>query len=90
MHWFWHVTGIDTQQSRWYDFWSGIGTQIALVLAGFGVYRKHNCAIKGCWRLGKFPHGDYHLCAKHHPRVPSDGEVTPEVIRASVRLDNLR
>lgn len=48
IHFFFHVTGIDMQSSYFYDFWSGIGTQITLLVAGFAAYRHHNCNEKGC------------------------------------------
>lgn len=64
-----HVLGIDTQQSYWYDFWSGIGTQISLLLLGIGAYRRHNCHARWCPRLGKHPVAGtpFTTCRKHHP-----------------------
>jgi len=32
MHWLAHIMGLDTQQSYWYDFWSGIATQASVVV----------------------------------------------------------
>jgi hypothetical protein len=41
-----------------------------------GAYRHIECHKHGCHRLGRFVHGHYKLCARHHPNVPSDGKVT--------------
>jgi hypothetical protein len=67
MHIFLHVLGIDTQQSYWYDFWSGIATQFSLVLAGAATYHKHNCHHKRCIRIGKHNVNGTPWCIKHHP-----------------------
>ena len=32
IHWLAHVMGLDTQQSYWYDFWSGIATQGSVIV----------------------------------------------------------
>ncbi len=62
-----HWTGIDTQQSYFYDFWSGIGTQITLLVGIIAAIRHHNCHVKGCWRLGhKDPLHGYPACRAHH------------------------
>ena len=60
--------------SQWYNFWSGFGSDIAefSILAGFvAVYRKHNCHVKGCWRLQrhKVDGTPYVVCRKHHPGI---------------------
>jgi hypothetical protein len=70
MHWLLHVTGIDTQQSPWYDFWSGVGTQISLCLGAIAVYRKHNCHKRWCPWIGRYPVGQYYVCRGHHPALP--------------------
>ncbi len=44
------------------------------------AYRKINCHRSGCWRIGRFPHGHFHLCHVHHPKVPDDGKITAEHI----------
>lgn len=70
MGWLLHVTGIDTQSSPYYDFWSGIGpvlfTQGSILLV---YYRHHNCQEKWCWRLGHpDPATNQPVCNKHHPK----------------------
>jgi len=64
-HWFLHITGIDTQQSPFYDFWSGFGTQISPLVAVFIWYHHHTCHIKGCYRFAKYHVDDYMVCKKH-------------------------
>ncbi len=72
-----HVLGTDGRS--WYDFWSGFGAdlgQIAFVGAAIGLYRKHNCHVKGCWRIAKQPleHDGttWMVCHQAPPRRPAD------------------
>jgi hypothetical protein len=39
------------------------------------------CHQEGCYRLGRFRHGHYKLCAAHHPKVPSDGKINEKHIK---------
>lgn len=41
------------------------------------------CHQSGCYRLGRFTHGQYKLCRVHHPDVPSDGRITAAHINAT-------
>ena len=67
IHFLLHVLGIDTQQSYWYDLWSGIGAKIDLLFLGVIYIVHHNCHVKGCWRLGKHVYNGTPYCTKHHP-----------------------
>lgn len=69
MHWLEHLLGIDTQQSPYYDFWSGVATQASLLFAAISIYKHHNCRVKWCVRVGKYKVGDYLVCQKHHPEI---------------------
>jgi hypothetical protein len=40
------------------------------------------CHHEGCFRRGRFRHGQYRLCHVHHPNVPSDGKITDAHIAA--------
>lgn len=72
-HGFAHLLGIDTQQSQFYDFVSGVGPMIVTVLMGAGVIysvvQHINCHVTGCLRVGKYPlaGGEYKVCRRHHP-----------------------
>jgi hypothetical protein len=64
------ITGIDDPGGKWYLFWSGLGSDLGelSILAGMvGIYRKHSCHIDRCWRIGKYRHGEWLLCRRHHP-----------------------
>lgn len=79
LHFILHVLGIDTQQSYFYDFWSGVATQMSALAAVIVYYKKHNCHVHGCPRIGKHPVGHYVVCAKHHPYMPR--KITTEHIQ---------
>lgn len=74
--WLIHFLGIDNPAGRWELFWSGIGSDIgelaivsAVVGAAMGMWHKHNCHAKGCWKIGKHKveGTDYVTCRTHHP-----------------------
>lgn len=69
-HFILHILGIDTQQSEFYDFWSGIATQASLLFAGIAVYRRHNCHKHLCPFIGRYKVGPYFVCRRHHPDMP--------------------
>jgi len=76
-----HVLGLDDVSGYWYAFWSGSGGDLGeLAIAGglVSIYRRHNCHVHRCWRLGRHPvEGTPHVvCARHHP----DGAPTAEQI----------
>jgi hypothetical protein len=53
----------------------------AVSLVGIGsVVSMLFCHRAGCWRRGRFRHGQYRLCHVHHPGVPSSGKITDEHI----------
>lgn len=70
-------------EGQGYQWWSGIGSdfgQLTLITAVLAIawksYRHFECHQEKCHKLGRFTHGHYKLCAKHHPNVPSDGKIT--------------
>lgn len=82
-------TGTTDSGSRAYNFWSGFGADLGyasiFVAVTSGVVtgiRRANCHVKGCWRIGKHPleGTPYHLCAKHHPEVPSAGASHEQIL----------
>lgn len=67
-----HFFGLDSASATPYLAWSGVGsdvTEIAVVGALFGLLRKHNCSVHGCWRIGrhKVPGTDHVCCRRHTP-----------------------
>jgi hypothetical protein len=55
----------------------------AISLVGIGgVVSMLFCHQSGCFRRGRFRHGQYKLCHVHHPHVPSDGKIADEHIDA--------
>lgn len=59
-----------------YLFWSGAGSDLAYVSflwGGVVLYRRHNCRMRWCWRIGRhdFTAGGVTraLCWRHHPDV---------------------
>lgn len=62
-----HILGVDDPSGRWYLWWSGSGADLSY-LAVFGtLIRRHNCHVRGCWRLGKHPLPDssWLVCRRH-------------------------
>jgi len=77
-----HVLGADGQ--TWYNFWSGIGADIggfAFIGATIGLYRKHNCHVRGCWRLAKqaVRGTSWVVCHHHHPEGHPSAEQVAQV-----------
>lgn len=78
LHWILLVTGIHIPQgqySSWYNFWSGLGSDISefAILGGvFLAYKKINCHVEGCPKIGHFQVNKtpYKVCRKHHPDMP--------------------
>lgn len=84
MHWFMHVSGLDSGTGTAYLFWSGIGsdiTELGLIGALIGVYRKHSCHVRHCWRLGRamVDGTPYCTCRKHNPLIPDAAPTAADV-----------
>ena len=79
--WLLHVLGVDNASGPAYLFWSGFGSdlgELAIVGGLVAMYRRHNCHVRGCWRIGRHPvEGTPHVvCRHHHPHgAPSHEEV---------------
>lgn len=79
-----HFLGFDGQE--WYSFWSGVGAdlgQVVLLGGAVAFYRKHECHVRGCHRLGRqrIAGKQWVVCHKHHP----DGDATVDKINEHVR-----
>lgn len=74
MTWLWHealrLTGSDNVSGAWYGFWSGFAGDIPLIGGVLLLWRRHNCHVRGCWRLQWRAHGQHVLCRRHHPSEP--------------------
>jgi hypothetical protein len=79
LHWLAHVLGADYGlpygHFSFYDFESGSGSdlgEVAIVGGLLSVYRRHNCHVHGCWRVGrhKVAGTDHVVCRRHHPDDP--------------------
>lgn len=84
LHWLAVHTGSDhtAGNSVYYNFFSGSGSDIgelAIVGGLVGIYRRHNCHQRWCWRIARHPHGPYFLCSKHHPLVPDKGPTAAHI-----------
>lgn len=67
MHPLIHLLGIDTQASWAYDFWSGIGTQIAPAVLAGAWWHRNNCHRPRCPRIGRHTTDAGHWCRHHRP-----------------------
>lgn len=63
-----HVLGLDNASGAWYLWWSGVGADLGIIGAAVGLYRRVNCEVHGCWRVGRHATAAQHrVCRKHHP-----------------------
>lgn len=79
MNWIGHLLGTDGK--GYYDFYSGFAQAVGSIalLGGVAAFvHRHNCHVKGCWRLGKarVQGTEWVVCHHHHP----DGHATVEKI----------
>lgn len=86
LHWLAIHMGIENSpEGIWYNLWSGVGSdlgEITILAAVIGLFRKHNCHVRGCWRLGKFPLDGtpFIVCRKHHPDIPNSRPTHEQVL----------
>lgn len=60
-----------------YNFFSGSGSDIselAIVGAVVGGYRKHNCHQSRCWRIGRHVVDGTPWCDRHHEAARTESE----------------
>jgi hypothetical protein len=75
-----HVLGVDDASGRWYLWWSGAGADLGLFAAPFVLWRRHNCEVRRCPRLGRHVTAAGHrVCRRHHP----DDHLTADVVAAA-------
>ena len=86
VNWLIHFIGADygARYGTWVpeNFWAGFGSdlgEIAIIGGLIAVVRKHNCEVKGCFRLGRHQTAaGHHVCRRHHP----DDHLTAERVVA--------
>lgn len=69
-----------------YQLWSGIIPALAVVSLVGGVwshYRRINCHVHRCWRIGRYDAGPYKVCHVHHPRDDVRARVTPQDVHTA-------
>jgi hypothetical protein len=75
--------GTTNGSGRWYLWWSGMFGNITIFAAIVLFYRKHNCHIHGCWRVGRHAATDANgvehiVCKHHHPDLGRAFRLHPE------------
>jgi hypothetical protein len=90
MHWAAYWLGLDDPNGPVYLFYSGLGsdlTEFGILLALFQWYRKSQCHVTGCHKLG-LHHVEgtpFVTCRRHHP----DEALTAEHVKAAHRKANV-
>jgi len=81
--WTWH-------DADGYNFISGPLADITLLGGAYAIARRHNCHVKGCWRIARaqVQGTTYVVCRKHHPHeVPTAQTIIDAHNRAMARRD---
>jgi hypothetical protein len=68
---------------RWYLWWSGMFSNLTIFAAVIVFYRKHNCHVHRCWRIGSHKAVDANgvehvVCRVHHPGLGPRHHLLPE------------
>jgi hypothetical protein len=74
LHWLAVHTGTVNEGGPYYGFWSGFGSdlgELALLGAIGGMYHKHTCHSRGCWRIGRHIVDGTPWCNRHHEHARS-------------------
>lgn len=74
--------GTTNGSGRWYLWWSGMFGNLTIFAAIALFYRKHNCHIHHCLRLGRHAvtdtNGVEHIvCSHHHPGIARGFRLRP-------------
>jgi hypothetical protein len=66
-HWLAHVLGLDVPPSAFYDFWSGLGSDLGEFALVAVIWHWLNCHEKGCWRIAghRNPATGFRSCMRH-------------------------
>ncbi|MDQ1747151.1 MAG: hypothetical protein QOD07_1414 [Frankiaceae bacterium] len=79
---FLNVLGVTDGGGRWYLWWSGMFGNLTIFAAVGIFYRRHNCHIHRCPRLGHHAAVDangveYLVCRRHHPDLGRASRLHP-------------
>ncbi len=69
LHWLAVHTGTVNEAGPYYGFWSGFGSdlgELTIFAAVLGVYHRHNCHTRHCWRIGRHVVDGTPWCNHHH------------------------
>jgi hypothetical protein len=82
--------GVTNGAGRWYLWWSGMFSNLTIFGAVAVFYRKHNCHVHGCLRLGTHKAVDENgiehvVCRSHHPDLDAGRKLRPEHLVSVVR-----
>ena len=82
MGWLYH--NFFSVSNGWYGFWSGFGSDLGELAIILAIWKKLNCHVDGCKRIGlhHVAGGHYIVCRRHHPDVSNAG-VTVEHVHAA-------
>jgi len=74
--------GTTNGSGRWYLWWSGMFGNLTIFAAMILFYRKHNCHVHRCFRVGRFAAVDtrnveHIVCKRHHPDLDADFHLQP-------------
>lgn len=72
--WIYHATRWTWHDPDGYNFISGPLADITLFGGAYAIARRHNCHVKGCWRIARaqVPGTNYIVCGKHHPHPTAE------------------
>jgi hypothetical protein len=88
LDWLWNALRWTWHDPDGYNFVSGPLADITLLGGAYAIYRRHNCHVKGCWRIGRHPVAgtDHIVCRKHHPQdSPTAEQVLADHVAAQHR-----
>jgi hypothetical protein len=74
--------GVTNGSGRWYLWWSGMFGNITIFAAIAVFYRKHNCHVHRCLRIGTHTAVDHDgvqhtVCRTHHPDLGVAHQLRP-------------
>lgn len=75
--------GVVDGGGRWYLWWSGMFANVTIFAAVVLFYRKHNCHVHGCLRIGSHRATDLNgvdhvVCRHHHPSLGPAHRLHPD------------